>query len=99
MYEYKGLLFAEITKEEHTELMKYWTEEKKDLQMPVENVFSYLCWFEKDKYWDAIQAMESPDGFLLFGESFIHKEYALRWLAGEYDDTEELKEEDRKAGK
>ena len=99
MYEYKGIMIAEITEDKHTELMKYWTEDKKDIQMPVENVYSYLYWSEKDKCWDAIQAMETSDGMLMFGEDFVHKEYALRWFAGEYDDTEELKKEDRKAGK
>ena len=99
MYEYKGIMVAEISEENHTELMKYWTEEKLDIQMPEEGVLSYLCWIEKENSWDAICAMKTEGGYHLFGEDFVHKEYALRWLAGEYDETEELKEEDRKAGK
>ena len=99
VYNYKGLNVADISEDLHSELMKYWTEDKKDIQLPVKDVFSYLCWIEEDKSWDAIQAMEMSDGYHLFGEAFIHKEYALRWLANEYEDTDDLLEEDRKSGK
>lgn len=102
IYKYKELEVAEINEELHSNLMKYWTEDRDDkenISMPVENITSYLCWIEKDKSWDAIQAMETNNGYHLFGEAFNHKEYALRWLANEYDDTDELLEEDRKAGK
>lgn len=93
-YEYNGYMVAEICEETHSELMKYWTEDKKIMQLPIKDVDLYLCWEEKDKVWDAICALETTDRFILLGESFIHKEYALKWLAGEYEDTDELKEED-----
>lgn len=99
VYKYKDLDIAEISEDLHTELMKYWTEDKKDIQLPVENVFNYLCYVKEDKSWDAICVMKTNDGFHLFGEEFIHKEYALKWIAGEYEDTDDLKKEDRKAGK
>lgn len=96
IFEYKGIKVAEISEDIHSELMEYWTEDNKNILMPVENVTSYICWIENDKSWDAIQAMETNDGYHLFGETFIHKEYALRWIAGEYEDTDDLLEEDRK---
>ena len=102
VYKYNGIELAEISEELHSELMKYWTEDRDDkenISMPVENITSYLCWIEKDRVWDAIQVMKTNNGYHLFGESFIHKEYALRWIANEYEDTNELLEEDRKTGK
>ena len=99
VYEYNGFEIAEINEELHSELMKYWDEDEEDVSMPIENITNYLCWIEKDKTWDAICAMKTPNGYSLFGEEFIHKEYALRWIAGEYEDTDELKEEDRKVDK
>ena len=89
-YEYNGVKVAEIHTRVHSELMKYWTDNKKDVQLPIDNVFCYLCWIEKDKVWDAICVMETKDGLYLFGESFIHKENALKWVVGDYEDTDEL---------
>lgn len=94
-YEYKDLKVAEISEDLHTELMKYWTEDhdefSNDIKLPVNGIYSYLCWIEKDKSWDAIQAMENKDGSIkLFGEEFKNKEYALRWLRNEYYDTRDL---------
>ena len=102
IYKYNGIELAEISEELHSELMKYWTEDRDNIEnisMPIENITSYLCWIEKDKVWDAIQVMKTNNGYHLFGESFKHKKYALRWIANEYEDTDELLEEDRKAGK
>ena len=104
VYDYKGFEIADISEDLHSELMRYWTEEQdefsKDIKLPVEGIDHYLCWITKDNCWDAIQAMETnTEGIKLFGQAFNNKEYALRWLAGEYDDTDELVEEDRKAGK
>ena len=96
--EYKEIKVAEINEDLHSKHMRYWTEDNKNISMPAENITSYLCWIENDKSWDAIQAMKMNDGYHLFGQAFRHKEYALRWLANEYDDTDDLVKEDRKAG-
>lgn len=96
-YEYKNLKVAEISEDLHAELMKYWTDEDKNIKLPVNGIYSYLCWIEKEKFWDAIQAMESNDGSIkLFGEEFKNKEYALRWLRNEYYDTYDLLQQDNR---
>jgi hypothetical protein len=98
IYDYNGFKIAEINEETHTKLMKYWTDDEKIMQLPNRDSNCYLYWNEKDKLWDAIYAIEGSDTWILCGEDFIHKEYALKWLAGEFEDTDELKIEDRKAG-
>ena len=100
-YEYKDLKVAEISEDLHEELMKYWEDEhdefSKDIILPVNGIYSYLCWIEKDKSWDAIQAMENKDGSIkLFGVEFQNKEYALRWLRNEYYNIDDLLWEDNR---
>ena len=96
IHEYNGFKIAEITEEAHSELMRYWTEESRDIELPDSNITDYICWIEKDQTWDAICAFKGKDDVLMFGESFNNKEYAFKWIADEYVDIEELKEEDRK---
>ena len=100
IFEHKGFEIAEIGEEEHSELMRYWTEmeyleeEKNDIVLPDENIFNYLH-FTDDKFWDAICAMEMKKGYHLFGQAFHYKKNALKWIVGEYDDTDELVEKDK----
>lgn len=101
-YEYKDLKIAEISEDLHAELMKYWDEEyefefNSNIKLPVNGIYNYLCWFEKNKSWDAIHAMENKDGSIkLFGEEFRNKEYALRWFRNEYYDTYDLLWQDKR---
>ena len=100
IHEYNGLQIAEITKAAHSELMRYWNEdEPRDIVFPDENITDYICWIEKDQTWDAICVSKGKTELLMFGEEFNNKEYAFKWLANEYEDTDELKEEDRKRAK
>ena len=99
VYEHKGYNVAEIDETLHKNLMKYWDdtyeEFRNDIEIPVKDVYRYLCHIEKDNTWDAIYVMENSNGSIsLFGEEFLHKEYALKWLTDEYYDTDELKNKD-----
>ena len=93
----QGIRIAEINKEGYRELTMSWKEGnlnlKNGIKPLIHGVYKYLYWNEKGSCWDAISMEKQKHIALLQGESFKHKEYAIRWLSGEKN-VKLLKEQD-----